>query len=709
MSDEEDKEIIDEAKKRFEEAFAWEGTTRTLQIMDIRFGNADSDHPEWQWPDTVYADRTAPGSDQPCLVINKTRQHCLQILNDMRQHEDDVEVRPVSGGASAQSAQILEGICRHISYNSNASQAYDTGCWYQVFGGIGYWRVITECPPDQDTFDQEIYVRRIPRPDLVLLDPHIQEFDGSDAKWAIIFEDVPRKQAEAEGDIDEGEAVTPPLGANTSDWNNGETIRRAEYFYRTEKADELIELPPELAQVIGKSAVRKSTLEKDAIDALPEGLRRRKIVTPEITWCKIVGDKIVDRKPWAGKYIPIVRIIGEETVIDGILDRKGHVRALKDPQRMYNYNSSASVQYGALQSKTQWEAPIEAVEEYLEYWEQANKNPAAILPWKHQDEAGNPIPRPARIDPPMAAPVFIKGMEIAQQELMLASGQYQAIMGAPSNETSGVAINARQRQGDNATGHYLQHRATAIRFTGKILIDLIPKIYDTERVIQIINTDGSRASVQLKPDAPDAHQQLVDPDDQDIDDATIGAIFNPTIGQYDVVADVGPSYATERQEAFNAFSQIIAHNPDAFKILGDLWLEAGDFPGANKAKERIRKLLPPEVTGGPSKEMQGLQQHMQEMAKAGQAQIEELHQALQAAQQKLAQAEEAAKVAEYKAETERMKAVGTIDPEAMRPIIRSMVSDVLGTPIVPVMHAHAMADQARMPQEPAEGGATDGQ
>ena len=299
--------------------------------------------------------------------------------------------------------------------------------------------------------------------------------------------------------------------------------------------------------------------------------------------------------------------------------------------------------------------------------------------------------------------------KIAQNELMLASGQYQAVMGAPSNETSGKAINARQRQGDNATGHYLQHRATAIRYTGKILLDLIPKIYDTERVIQIINADGTRASVQLDPNAPAAHQSLVDdPDDETLDDATVRAVFNPKVGQYDVVADVGPSYATQRQEAFNAFSQIIAHNPDAFKVMGDLWLDAADFPGSEKAKERLRKLLPPAVSGGPSPQEQQLQQHMQEMAKAGQAQIEQLHAELLKAQAERDAAKEDAKMAEYRAETDRMKAVGAIDPEAFKPVIRALISDALGTAILPVMHAHAQADQARMPQEPAEV-ATDGE
>lgn len=703
MADSDD-DIIEEARKRFTFAQDVEGPSRILNLEDERFGNADSDHAEWQWPSSYLTTREAEGS--PALVINKTRQHCLQILNDMRQHEDDIQVRPVSGGASYGAAQVLEGICRHIAYISNASQAIDTGCWHQVFSGIGYWRIMTDYI-DENSFDQEIFWRRIPDRKSVYLDPLIREYDGSDANWGIIFDDIPRAEAVAAGYLDEHEGAAPPLGVDASDWDNRETVRIAEYYRRTMKEDWLIELPPEVARTTGMAAVRRSALPPELRRAIPPEMRKRRIETPEIEWFKIAGSKIVERKPWAGIYVPIVRIVGEETRIDGVLDRKGHVRALKDPQRMYNYCSSAHVQFGALQTKTPWLAPVAATAGYEQFWNNANIDNLPWLPWNHMTEDGRPIPAPARVEPPVAAPIFLKGMEIAEHEMMMASGQYQAGFGAPSNERSGVAIEARQRQGDNATGHYLQHRATAIRYTGKIVLDLIPKIYDTKRVIQILARDGKRSTVQIDPNAPQAHAAVghnggppIEGDDEEEDGAAIQAIFNPAIGKYDVVADVGPSFATARQESFNAFSQIIQHNPEAFKLLADLWLEAGDFPGADEAKERIKAMLPPEAKGGPSKEMQILQQHMREMATQGQQQIEQLHAALLEAQAKLAD-KQPTELDWYKAESERLGKMGNIDPEALKPIIRSLVSDVLGTPVLPVMHAHAAADQARMPQDSA--------
>lgn len=711
---ESDDDIIAEARKRFARAESWEAASRVLGLEDEKFGNADSDN-HYQWPDAIRTDRET--DNLPCLTINKTRQHCLQIINDARDHEDSVQIRPVGGGASFDAAQVLEGLVRHVEYISNATQAYDTATWHQVFSGIGYWRVVTDFA-DGNSFDQEIFIQRVPNPRCVYLDPDIKQYDGSDARWAIIFDDVPRDEAIALGLVEKDDAPPPTFGGPADAWNAAEHVRVAEYFRRTEKADELIELPPDVAAALGIAAVRKSELPPELRAMVPKDARRRKIVTPEIEWLKIVGNEIKDRKPWPGKYIPIVRVIGEETVIDGVLDRKGHVRALKDPQRMYNYNSSASVQFGALQTKTPWITPMGAIEGLQKYWDAANTANFPYLPFNHMTDDGREIPAPRRVEPPTTAPVFLKGMEIAQQEMMLASGQYQAVMGAPSNETSGKAINARQRQGDNATGHYLQHRATAIRYTGKILIDLFPKIYDTETVKQIIARDGKRKSIQIDPAAPAAHTPVGDPADQDTDDTAISAIFNPNLGQYDVMADVGPSYATARQEAFNAFTQIIQHNPELVNVVGDLMFKAADFPMADEIAERLRHMVPPQATGGPSKEMMEMKQRFQTVAQEGQSQMEQMHKELQdktaamaALQAQLAEAKvkAAQKTGDseldwYKAETARMAAVGAIDPAAMKPVVRGLVSDALGTHVVPLMHAHAQADHAMLPPEPVEPG-----
>ncbi len=264
-------------------------------------------------------------------------------------------------------------------------------------------------------------------------------------------------------------------------------------------------------------------------------------------------------------------------------------------------HNSANVEFGALQTKVPWLAPMAAVEGLEEYWTTANNVNHAWLPWNHVDEDGQPIPPPVRPAAPQSSPGYVQQMQIAQNEMMMVSGQYQAQMGENENAKSGVAINARQRQGDRATYHFIDNLAIAVRFTGKILIDLIPKIYDTQRVMRIEATDGSIMNVTLDVNAPQPVQKVPTPDGQmpeeDKRRQMVNLIFNPSVGIYDVQSETGPSFATRRQEAFNALTQIAASNKEFMNIAGDLLWKVADFPEAQALADRYRKTIPPNITG----------------------------------------------------------------------------------------------------------------
>jgi Phage P22-like portal protein len=276
--------------------------------------------------------------------------------------------------------------------------------------------------------------------------------------------------------------------------------------------------------------------------------------------------------------------------IDGKIDRKGHTRALKDAQRMYNYWSSAGVEYGALQGKQPYLAPAEGIAGYEKFWDNLNTSNLPYLPYNAVDGNGNPIPMPQRQMPPVTAPMYMEGMRVASEEMKMASGQYDASMGKQSNETSGRAITARQRESDNATFHFIDNKNRAVRFTGKILIDLIPKVYDTARVVRILGEDGKDGTAQIDPSAPKAFQQQPDPMT-----GAIQEIYNPSVGRYDVVVASGPSYGTKRQEAFEALTEISARNPQMMGVAGDLIMQAADFPMAEQIADRLKKTLPPEL------------------------------------------------------------------------------------------------------------------
>ncbi len=604
MSKENDK-IILRAKDRFKQCQAWEAQARIWFDFDYKFANGDS-HNLYQWDQSIYQDRVT--SKKPVLTINKTQQHNLMIINDAKQNKPGVNIRPVGDEASFDAAQIYQQIVRHIEYISNAESVYDHATEFQVEAGIGYWRICTDYIDDK-SFDQEIYIRRINDPRSVYLDPYINETDGSDARFGFIYEDLPKDLFETTYPEHKDLGWSTTFDSRADTWYNQNTVRIAEYYEKTQKKEKLVTwIDPSTGEQIKEFLNELDDLQKlvykeikkDKSNRESYQFNERDIVTDDIKWYKIAGNTIIDEGDWLGKYIPIVRLVGTETIIDGILDRKGHTRALIDAQKIYNFNTSANVEFGALQTKVPWLAPADAIEGHEEYWSTANIKNHSVLPWNHIDDEGNVIPAPQRPQPPQPSPAYVQQMQIAQNEMMMVTGQYQAQMGENENAKSGVAINARQRQGDRATYHFIDNNAMAVRFTGKILIDLIPKIYDTKRTMLIMATDGSMMNVTIDPEAKEAFQK-VDPGAEGPDEFNsqeiMEIIFNPRIGYYDVQSEVGPSFATKRQEAFNALTQIAAQNKEFMGIAGDILWKVADFPEAQILAQRWRKVIPKNVTG----------------------------------------------------------------------------------------------------------------
>jgi hypothetical protein len=703
----EDREIVKEAQKRFKACQDWESRARERFNADQKFAEGDSDN-QFQWDAALVRSRTTDvNGPRPCLTINKTRQHCLQILNDARQNKAQIRVNATGGGATYDSAQIFQGITRYIEYRSNATEAYEAASRHQVYGGIGYWRILSEYV-SEDSFDQDLKIQRVPDPLSIYLDPHIQEFNGSDARFGFAFIDMPRDQFEIDYPEWKDKVGKEALDDEGKSWSTEDTVRIAEYYRRREVPDTLYaladgsmmlrsEIPPDLREQFDAEKPERVRAERPTHRVVVE-------------WFKIAGSRVIDRKPWPGRYIPIVRVIGEETVIDGELDRKGHTRAMKDPQRMYNYASSGAVEFGALQGKSPFIAPAAAIEGYENMWNAANRENFSVLVWNHMSDDSGPIPAPQRAAPPASAPHYLQLMQSSLNELMLVSGQYQAEMGAPSNERSGVAIQQRQRQGDNATYHYIDHLAQAIRLTGVMLLDLIPHFYDTERVIKILGEDGSQTDVRIDPTQSQPLMKTVagkpandemlktaqaDPDMRD----KVETIFNPAVGRYSVQADVGPAFATKRQEMFNALREILTRSPDLAKLLGDYLFMAADFPMATEMAERFRRTIPPAVLGqGPSPAEQQLQQQVQQLQGA-------LGQAMQAAQGLAAQAKDRAgrdgdemALKAYDAETRRLTALVKQYPQAFGPAVMQLVADMQGTDVIGLhqtIDAHAGVEAAR--------------
>jgi hypothetical protein len=674
--------ILEEAKERFKLCAAWEALTRKRNLEDLKFVEADSEN-GFQWPNDVRKAREV--DKRPALTINKTRQHCLMIINDAKQNKPTIKIKATGGGATYQAAQVLESIVRSIEYHSNASSAYDSATESQVKMGIGYWRVVTDYVAD-DSFDQEIFIRRVRDPFSVYIDPDINEVDGSDASYAFIFQDMPVDEFNRSYPNLKGKVGRSNTGLDEgNDWVDDKHVRRAEYFRRLEREEELISFVDPSSNE--RKVVKASDLSPEIVDMVKNDpmTRTRMASTYDVEWFLIVGSMVLETKIWPGKYIPIVRVIGEETIIDKELDRKGHVRALKDPQRVYNYWSSSAVENVALQSKTPYIASAESIEGFENQYGNANQINYSVLPYNAYDDQGRPLQPPKRQEPVSMPQAYITGLQISSSEMMAVSGQYEPTLGEQGDEKTGIAIQERQRTGNKATFHYIDNLAVAIRFTGKILIDLIPKIYDTPRMIRILGEDGTESQIQIDPTQQQALAESRKPSQREMDkQVAITQILNPNVGRYEVQSDVGPNYATKRQEAFNSFTQIISTRPELVQIIGDILMKAGDFPMADEAAERLKRMVPKQALGeGPDPETQILME-----------QVEGLKQSLAAALQALADKTGETKVSQekvavdtFKAETDRMQTMIDLvdkalaraaDPAAMADAVRKVLLDTLG-------------------------------
>lgn len=686
-----DDEIIEEARKRFRRAYEFEADFRPQYIEDIKFSSADSDN-HWQWPSEVYNARVSDTSKRPTLTVNIVQGFSYQITNDFRQNLPGISIKPTGDQSTFDSAQIYEALARHMEYSCNARAIYMDCYQSEVDGGVGYCRVNTRYV-DDNSFNQTFTVEPVRSHLGVLLDPDIKQKDGSDAKYGFIFDEIPKAEFERLYP-----RVQLPPTSNvldiSDDWVREDSVRIAEYYRILEEEDQLVYFKDENGQVVQfKMSEMPPEMDKALKAAEKRGVdevRRRKIWNRKLQWFKIAGTEIISRRlklPGTGQFIPIIRWLGRQKIIEGRLDRKGIVRPLKDTQRILNYYVSTDAEFNALQPKSPYVGPAAAFEGNETTWNKLNTANPAFLPYNHLDEDGNPIPAPERSPGPTDAPAYANGIQRALQQMGLISGMNEAKQGITSNERSGLAIQERRRGADNANYDFAENAAQAVCYIGRIFIDWAPDIYDTEQVIKVMARDGTQSEITIDPEAAQAMQKkLVDDVEQ--------VLFNPSVGKYEVQANVGPSFATQREQAWDAFTGIVTKAPDLITKIGDLTFRTADFPLSDKIAERLNRDIahntPWLLTDGqPPAIVQQLTAQLQQVQGINTQLLDELgkkEKKLQDQQIDLGLKAFDSHTKRYDAESKRVTAVSNAEPELerigmgdeLRVMLRDILTDILG-------------------------------
>lgn len=678
-----DQDKLSVMRKRLKMAMSAYDDSRQNELEDLKFYAGNSDN-QWQWPQEVLSTRGSVQGQtvnaRPCLTINKLPQHVHQVTNDQRQNRPAGKVIPVDDKGDIEVAEIYDGIVRHIEYISDADIAYDTAIENQVIYGEGYWRLLTEyCSPD--SFDQDIRIVRIRNSFSVYLDPVGLDRDptGSFCEWGFISTDVLKEDYERDYPNAKPISVLEQSGIGDqglSDWMLADTIRIVEYF-EAEYTQRTLLLFPGGVTVFADSEEAK-LYEQSGI--APKD--KRTVQDRKIMWRKSNGFEWIEEREWAGKWIPIIRVIGNEVEVEGRLHVSGLIRNAKDAQRLYNYWVSQEAEMLALAPKAPFIGYGGQFEGYENQWKTANINNWPYLEVNPDvtDGQGNVLPLPQRATPPLAQAGLIQAKMGASDDIKSTTGQYDASLGAEANEKSGKAIIARERQTDTGTYHYVDNDARAIRHSTRQIVDLIPKIYDTKRVARIIGIDGEPDHAEIDPEQEEPIKTIKDPDTG----ATIKKIYNPTIGTYDVCVTTGPSYMTKRQEAVEGMIQLLQGNPDLWAVAGDLFVKNMDWPGADELAERLKKTIDPKLISD-DEEDPALAAAKQQIEQMGQ-EMQQMHDMLMNIQQSfeaqnMANEKFKADIQAYDAETKRLSAIAAAGtPEELKAVVTKTIQEIMAQP-----------------------------
>lgn len=644
-------------RRRFKACVDAEADLRARASDDFKFAWIAGS----QWDNHFGAKR----GSRPKYEFNKLRQAIKQVINDNRQNTPAIKVRATEDG-DTDLAQIRQGLIRNIESESKADEAYDWGALYAITAGFGAWRVVTEYIGD-DAFDQDIRVRRIASPlTSVWFDPSARELDRSDARYAFVVETVSRDEFRERWP--KADCVDFEGSSTYGDWFGQKEARIAEYWVKEPVKREMVQLSD------GRVVAADDWKETEGVEVV----NRREVDTFKLTMQIVSGKETLEGPfDWPTCDIPIIPVWGDIVTVDGRDEWYGMVRHSRDAQVLYNFERSNFAEVIA----TQPHAPFLYTPKQIEGWEREWSNlatdNAAGLPYNPDPQAASVAP--SRQPPPQMSPGYMAALQLSSDDLKAVTGIHDASLGMRSNETSGRAILARQKEGDIANFDYADNIARAVRRTGEIINRLIPEVYNGERQIRILGEDGAEKYVRIN------HLQLDEEKGEwrsvtgrvTNDDGSLVPVYDITQGKYDVTIATGPSYTTQRMETLDAMMQLAQSGGPMAMLAQYGTLKSLDTPGMEEMLEAMRRLLVGQGLLPPSQEERAQMQPPQP------------------------DPETESKVAENMAQAERNKAMATkytADAEkTMLEIQRQMFLDQM---------AHGPPDpmQHPIPMQPPEGG-----
>lgn len=563
-----------------------------------------------QWDPIVLQQRAA----LPCLTINTIPQFTAQLVGDWRQNRIAVKVLPSETG-DKNIADVRSDLIRAIETQNRASRVYDSAFESMIQCGDGAFRVGVQYAND-DVFDQDISLEPIDDALSVVWDRLSIDPTGRDASHCFVDDLIPEKEFNSLWkDSDPSQLADSQRRVLQSDgWLSRGAVRVTEHWRILERKKLIALFQNGSTHIIYEEGDYDGELPSAQIQALEE--LHGPIVKKRITPCRyaqmhlVTGFKILAGPyEWKMTRLPIIRMSGRVVSVGDRRVRFGLVRFMKDAARLRNFWRSVAAEQLGYAPKAQWIATEAAVEGREEAIRKAHlsRDPLLVV----NDEAiidGNI----KRLDPPPVQMALLQEAQVNTQDMKDVTGIHDASLGIKSNETSGRAIMARQREGDVASLTYYDNGNAAVLEAGDVINQLIGQIYDGTRIVRIIGEDEAAKLVTINdPSNPESP--------------------NLSVGKYDVTITTGASYTTRRVEAAEAMMEAVQVFPQMMQVAGDLVAKAQDWPGAEELADRLRKTIPPELLSDKEKQEMGTQQgpNVQAMMQQGAQMQQEIQQGAQ--------------------------------------------------------------------------------
>lgn len=591
-----------------------------------------------QWTDAAKRAREVPGQERIMLTFNRLREYSRQVVNGIRQNTPSIKVRPIGSGADEPTAEIFDGIIRQIQRHSKADAAYEESAGWAVDGGFGYLTILPEFLSD-DSFDMVPVIRVVPDPFRVYFDPQSVESDGSDAEEAMIERIMDRAEFDRaypdykdksvqdfDGDVDADSA---------SEWYGEDSVVLADYFRIEYRDDTLYQYQD------GSTGWKSEFIERSPLYPIKERQVKRK----SCVWYKIGGNQIFDRQDLKIPWVPVVPVYGDMWIYEGRRHVEGLTQNAMDAQRAYNYARTTEVELVSLARQLPRTIPAESVAGFENYWATANTSNHAYLPYNALTEDGRLLPAPGQDQFPQVPTALVQMSREALDDLKGTAGIPDPGRGASEGANqSGIAVARLQNQAVQGTSHFGQNLARSVEHIGRILIKWIPQLYTTDQVIHILAEDDTQKAVRITPNLAGPQGQAIASQEYRDAQGKIQRAFRLDVGNYNVMAQVGPAYSSRKQEAAEWMMQLTQAVPQAMAPALPKIIRLQDNPGSDDIADAVERGLPPQLRDPGDDDQAKIMQHpavqqlQQQVQQLTQQVLPQMLQAMQQAQQEAQQA-----------------------------------------------------------------------